>query len=39
VDLRNQRNRPMENARVERRQFDSMSFGQFGEIQIGNAEY
>jgi hypothetical protein len=25
----------MENARVERRQFHSMSFGQFGKVQIG----
>ncbi len=28
-------NRPMKNAGVERRQFHAMSFGQFGQIQIG----
>ena len=33
--LRNNLRGPMENARVERRQFHSMSFGQFGKVQIG----
>src|SRR6266496_3142931 len=32
---RNNLRGPMENARVERRQFHSMSFGQFGKVQIG----
>ena len=32
---RNNLRGPMENARVERRQFHSMSFGQFGKVQVG----